>query len=58
MSEGILFMITATETEYIRDIVYDLAALADPSEFLQEEVEAVYEILDNLNKTKLKETEL
>ena len=46
-------MITNSEVEYIRDILYSLEALADPSEYLQEEVKQAFEILDNLNKTKL-----
>lgn len=57
MNNGIFYMITASEKGFIRDILYDLSALAEPSEYLQEEVNQAFEILDNLNKTQLKETE-
>ena len=48
-------MITNSEKDYVRDILYDLKALADPSEFLQEEVDEAMKILDNLSKTEIKE---
>lgn len=41
-------MITAGELRYVRDIINDLAAIADPSEFLEEEVDEAIRILDSL----------
>lgn len=41
-------MITAGEIQYVRDILKDLAAIADPSEYLEEEVDEAIRILDSL----------
>jgi len=46
---------TESEKRFVRDILYDLQAIADPSEYLQEEVSQALEILDTLASTKVKE---
>ena len=55
MNEVVYYMITPSERTFVRDIIQDLMALADPSEYLQEEVNQAFEILDSLNKTTIKE---
>jgi len=41
-------MITQTNIRYIKDVVGDLRALADPSEYLEGEVDEVMRLLDEL----------
>lgn len=43
-----IHMITAGELRFVRDVLYDLSALADPSEYLEEDVQEAYRILDSL----------
>jgi len=56
MSYSIEYLIiTKSERNFVRDILYDLSALTDPSEYLQEEISQAFEILDKLETTKVKE---
>lgn len=43
-------MITAGELRFVRDVIYDLAAIVDPSEILEEDVAEAYRILDSLEQ--------
>lgn len=43
-----IFMITAGEVQFVKEIIYELTSLADPSEFFEEEVQQAYDILDKL----------
>ncbi len=49
------YIMTESEKRFVRDILYDLSAIADPSEYLQEEVSQAFEILDKLESTNVKE---
>ena len=46
---------TESEKRFVRDVFYDLQAITDPSEYLQEEISQVFEILDKLETTNVKE---
>ncbi len=43
-----MLVLTQSERNFIADIIKDLAALADPSEYLGEEVDQAIEILELL----------
>ena len=43
-------MITPSEVNYVIDILTELVALTDPSEFLQEEVDQATELLESLKQ--------
>lgn len=43
-----IFMITAGEVQFIKDLIYDLSALADPSDYVEKEINEAYIILDKL----------
>ena len=48
-------MLTSAEIYYIKDIIQQLAALVDSSEYTEKEVEDVLELLDSLKPTKTEE---
>ena len=41
-------MITESEVHFVKEVMQELAALADPSEFLGEEITEAYTILDKI----------
>lgn len=41
-------MLTATEVDFIKDVIEQLSSIADPSEYTDREVEEAIEILDKL----------
>ena len=45
---GTLFMITESEVHFVKEVMQELAALADPSEFLGDEIAEAYTILDKI----------
>lgn len=45
-------MITSTEIQFISDVLSDLAAIADPSEYLENEVEEALLILKSTQRNQ------
>jgi len=42
-------MITAGEVQFVRELIYDLSALADPSDYVEKEINEACNILDKLD---------
>ena len=54
MNKGIFYMLTATEVQHIKNVIQDLMALADASEYTEQDAHQAIEIL---NKIKPLDTE-
>jgi hypothetical protein len=43
-------MITSGEVSFVKELIYELASIADPSEYIEGEVKDAYTILDKLQQ--------
>jgi hypothetical protein len=48
MNKGIFYMLTATEVQHIKNTFQDLLAIADPSEYTEQDVHHAIELLDKI----------
>lgn len=48
MKSGVFYMLTATEVQHIKNVIQDLMALADASEYTEKEAHDAIEILDKI----------
>lgn len=49
-------MITAGEVQFVKELIYELSALADPSEYIEREVQDAYTILAKLTEYNFEQT--
>ncbi len=51
-------MITKVEINFIKEIIYELSMLADPSEYIEGEVQEAMDLLDKLSSHNLEQVML